>query len=572
MIRNLSSSLKSFKELHFHSGLNILLAQKEPAAGEKQTRNRAGKTSMIELIHFLLAAEVKKGDLAGHKALENITFSLVCDVEGKPIQVSRNTAQRDHIQLTNPKTGVGEHLKNKQWGARLGNAFFNLDQVDEYYGKKPSFRSLFSYFARRRNHGGLLEAQTVHKKQSLVDTQIPVMYLLGLEWDLAVERQNIRDRAKHLEQLQKAQKAGTLGPLLATVAKLRTEIAIKEERLAKSEEDLAAFKVLPGYRDLEKEANDITARLTALTNEDFLDKTNMEEIRKSLEVESPPQLSRLEAVYREAGAVLPGLVKKRYEEVRAFHQSVVDNRRYYLLEELRSLEAAIQEREKQQEALEKRRSELLKVLQSHGALDQWSALQAQNAALKSEWVELKKKLETAREIEQLKTHQKLEIANLKLRLENHLNEMESALNQAVLTFENVSRRLYESAGSIIFKAEEKGFGLEFPIQGKGSAGIDNMQIFCFDMMLMRLCRERGYGIDVLIHDSHLFDGVDGRQVISALKVGAELAEQFGFQYIVTMNEDDAYKETIAGFDIDDYVLPVRLMDATEDGGLFGFRF
>jgi uncharacterized protein YydD (DUF2326 family) len=71
---------------------------------------------------------------------------------------------------------------------------------------------------------------------------------------------------------------------------------------------------------------------------------------------------------------------------------------------------------------------------------------------------------------------------------------------------------------------------------------------------------------------HLFDGVDGRQVISALKLGAELAEQFGFQYIVTMNEDDAFKETIQGFDLSKYVLPVVLTDAKDDGGLFGIRF
>jgi hypothetical protein len=39
-----------------------------------------------------------------------------------------------------------------------------------------------------------------------------------------------------------------------------------------------------------------------------------------------------------------------------------------------------------------------------------------------------------------------------------------------------------------------------------------------------------------------------------------------------MNEDDAFKEKIDGFDLHDYVLPVSLTDATEDGGLFGCRF
>ena len=42
--------------------------------------------------------------------------------------------------------------------------------------------------------------------------------------------------------------------------------------------------------------------------------------------------------------------------------------------------------------------------------------------------------------------------------------------------------------------------------------------------------------------------------------------------LVTMNEDDAFKEQIEGFDLKSYVLPVVLTDAREDGGLFGFRF
>ena len=112
----------------------------------------------------------------------------------------------------------------------------------------------------------------------------------------------------------------------------------------------------------------------------------------------------------------------------------------------------------------------------------------------------------------------------------------------------------------------------FPMQGSRSKGIKNMQIFCFDLMLMRLCVERGIGPGFLIHDSHLFDGVDGRQVISALKVGAEIAQELEFQYIVTLNEDDAFKENIEGFDLGKHTLPVSLADATEDGGLFGIRF
>jgi len=39
-----------------------------------------------------------------------------------------------------------------------------------------------------------------------------------------------------------------------------------------------------------------------------------------------------------------------------------------------------------------------------------------------------------------------------------------------------------------------------------------------------------------------------------------------------MNSDDVPSEFSRDFDFQKYVLPVRLTDDKEDGGLFGFRF
>ena len=47
-----------------------------------------------------------------------------------------------------------------------------------------------------------------------------------------------------------------------------------------------------------------------------------------------PDLEDLQAVYQEAGIVLPDLVKRRYEDVKSFHESVVRNRKDYLSSEL----------------------------------------------------------------------------------------------------------------------------------------------------------------------------------------------------------------------------------------------
>ena len=98
-----------------------------------------------------------------------------------------------------------------------------------------------------------------------------------------------------------------------------------------------------------------------------------------------------------------------------------------------------------------------------------------------------------------------------------------------------------------------------------------MQIYCFDMMLSQIASSRGLGPGFLFHDSHLFDPVDSRQVGIALQVGEVLSEQTGVQYITTFNSDKQL-EFEGEFNLSEHVLPVQLTDATETGGIFGFRF
>jgi len=90
---------------------------------------------------------------------------------------------------------------------------------------------------------------------------------------------------------------------------------------------------------------------------------------------------------------------------------------------------------------------------------------------------------------------------------------------------------------------------------------------------MDLNSRRGIGPGFLVHDSHLFDGVDERQVAKALELGAMHAKEHGYQYIITMNSDAIPGEGFsADFNIMEYVNKVRLTDAQETGGLFGVRF
>ncbi|MBK6960653.1 MAG: DUF2326 domain-containing protein [Gammaproteobacteria bacterium] len=573
MIHRIYSSLATFKALEFKSGLNVLIAQKEAGATDKQTRNRAGKTSLIEIVHFLTGSKAEKGSLCCSGALANESFGMTFDLGGEKLRVERAGHQKSKIRLEGTSFLNGKtSLSNSEWVELLGEKMFGLHQVPGNDGRTPTFRSLFAYFVRRQLSGAFTSPEKQATMQQAGDYQVALLFLLGLDWRIASDWQKVRDREKTLGELKKAAGAGAFGSIVGKASDLRTQLTVAEARLADLKSQVASFRVLPQYTELEAEANQLTRAINDLSNANVIDAAMTGDLERAMRAEAPPSLADLQSVYAEAGIALPGVAIKRYDDVRSFHESVIRNRRDYLAGELDAAKQRVAAREQEKLRLDARRADVMGVLQSHGALDQFSQLQGEVGRMEAAVESLRQRFEAAEQLEGTKNELEIERNRLTLRLRPAFAEQRTRLSEAILAFEETSRRLYESAGSMTVEETSNGPVFQFPMQGSRSKGIKNMQIFCFDMMLMRLCAARGLGPGFLIHDSHLFDGVDGRQVISALKVGAETAAELGFQYIVTMNEDDAFKEKIDGFDLRKHVLPTVLTDAKEDGGLFGFRF
>jgi uncharacterized protein YydD (DUF2326 family) len=581
VIRRVYCNDKRFKDLTFKSGLNVVLAEKSVGATDKQTRNRAGKSSLLDIVHFLLGSKCDKNSLFQSEALRDLTFGMELDLGRTFTRVERRGSQPTSVSVEGDSTkwpmsptvkGTCTFLSNDNWKAVLAKLMFGLDSVDEAWS--PSFRSLISYFVRRDREGGMADPMANGRKQQLVDQQVNISFLIGLDWSVPRQWQQVRDRERSLEQIKKGMKEGVLGAVIGTAASLKSDLIIAQDRARRLKAAVASFKVVEQFHDLEREASNLTGRLAELSDENLLDRRYLSELEQATVEEVPPAPDDLQRMYKEAGVLLPSLVKKRFDDVTVFHESVVRNRRAYLKAEIDAAKQRIASRDAEKEQLDARRSEVMTVLKSAGALEHFTALQAELTKAEAHAENLRKRVEAAEALESGTTKLRVERAQLVERLRQDYAEQDEVVRKAVLTFTDISSRLYEEnkAGALTITPTENGPVFEAHIPGEKSKGVNNMRIFCFDMMLMLLSLERDRSPGFLIHDSHLFDGVDERQVGKALAVGAELAANHGFQYIVTMNTDSMPKEVPAGFKLDDHALSVRLNDASEDGGLFGFRF
>lgn len=583
MIHHLVSDLPSFKTLSFESGLNVLLADKSEGASDRQSRNGAGKTSFVELLHFLFGGDVRPNSIFRSEALRSSTFEVLVDVGSHPVSVSRRGARPSSIKLSQcnhltldaglASVPIGDVVANEEWKRVLGHHWFSLPRNSDSDRFSPSFRSLFSRFARRHAGGGF-ENPTQHTvMQQMWDQQVSTSYLLGLDWRIGSRFQELREKEKSLRALRNAVRAGDLGRYLGRAPELRTQLTLADSKIEQLRAQLDAFEVVPQYAELEQEASRLTEEIGRMSEQNVADQALVQELRSALDVEEPPAVDDLEALYGEAGVVLPNLVSRRLTEVRRFHRAIVENRRVHLDAEIQSAHRRIEDRNNQCSQLDERRKQIMRTLNSGGALEHYTALREELGRLEGESEGLRQRLADSEKLENTKAELDVERTRLVSALRADIRERDELVRNAILRFEDLSQSLYERAGSLTIADTKNGPRFEVHIDAERSRGITSMQIFCFDLMLVEICAEQSRFPGFLVHDSHLFDGVDERQVAKALQLGAERAEQNGFQYIVTLNSDAIPTEGFSGgFDVRNHVLDTKLTDATEDGGLFGIRF
>ncbi len=581
MIHQISSSLSTFKPVKLRPGLNLIVAEKSKGATSRQTRNGSGKSSLVRIIDFLLGSNCDPDSIFRTESLLKYDFSMSFDLGGARTLATRSGQDTSRIVVdgdfaewpTKPKLHKqsGEYrISNTNWRKVLGSQMFGLPEGIEAYG--PGFRSMITYFVRRESSGAFQEAQKQSSDQQNWDVQTNLSYLLELDWKIPHALQKVRLKEKSLTVLKKEAKDGALGALIGNIGELRTRLAVAERETSRLKQELSAFQVLPEYHELEKEASSLAIYISDLSTRNTLDMERVSSLSSQLENEQSPQESQIESVYREAGIVLPGLVTKRIEDVRKFHAAIIRNRRVHLQGEIDEAQTAIGRRDEEMQRVDSRRREIMNTLDSHGALDQFSKLQEELSRHQATVEELKKKVELARQLDSETTELTIERAQIRKRLTADLEEKSDRLNESIIIFEEFSKQISDHEGSLVIEPKDNGPEFSVVVEGKESKGIRNMQIFCFDMMLAVLWTKRNAGPGFLIHDSHLFDGMDSRQVARAIEIGAQQAELIGFQYIICINSDQlGSAEFSKTFDPSRYRNPVEITDASETGGILGMR-
>lgn len=578
MIRAVSADKPGFKAVSFEPGFNVIVSETTSASTKKDSRNGTGKTALIDIIHFCLGGSIKEGSTLGKPEIKDYTFLLQLDLLGKPYSISRSVSDPDfasisgdldYLRIQNLQISDTKRISVTDLKILLGRVMFGLPEKEQKY--TPTFRAIIPYFIRRLGRNGTFNPFESFSKQRAWSIQVCNAYLLGLNWEDAQRFQKIKDKEKRLENIKEMIKEKEIPAMSDDVGELETEKIRLDQTVSDFKQRISSFRVHERYNEIEKEANELTERIHEASDRNITLKRSIFLYQDSLKSEVPPETTFLERVYDEAKINLSEMVKKELLDARRFHKQIILNRRTFLENEIDRLETTIVENEKIIGTLSEMRAKQMEVLQTHGALAEFTVLNEQYAGLVTKANILSQKIIDLKRFNQGKNSVKTEKVQLEARAISSHQEIKEIWEHEIRLFNEFSQQLYELPGNLIINIRSSGFKFEIKIVRGDSEGFTKMKIFCYDLVLGKIWSTHNESPGFIVHDSAIFDGVDSRQVAHALELASKFAPTENVQYICCMNSDAIPTEEFSSeFRIDSYIR-LQLKD-TESGGLFGFRF
>lgn len=559
----LSANHESFKPVKFNeTGLTLIVGSKTKGG---DTYNGVGKSLIVALLHFCLGSN-KNGEFEAK--IPTWEFTLEFDLLNQRHTVSRNTSAQnvmllDHKEMTLPA-----------FNAWMGDRLFSIpDDV-----KGLSYRALLPKFIRRG------QAQYVEPldtgDRSDYDRLVRNAYLLGLEVHLVARKAELRDEVVRIQELRNNfKKDQLLREFYSGGKNVEIHLGYVDAQIKKLEQDKEEFVVAENYHDLRNEADELSEQIANETNTMFLIRSTVENINKSIKEQPDVPLARIQNLYGELTQAFKPESLKRMEDLSEFHKRLLGNRvarlsreKLRLLDQLKELEAALKIK---QAALDRH----IKTLGQAGALDQYTAIVNQIAALGAQAQKLRDYQNIDREYSNKEAGLKGHMSEEVIKTNAYLEDTRGLRDRHTGTFKDFVARFYPNkvAGISIHNNDgdnKTRFDLAVEVEDDSSDGINEVRIFCYDLTLLSL--RQGHKVGFIFHDSRLFANMDVRQRAMLFKVADETTNALGCQYIATLNpdfisgmEDEFTEEDFKRVIADNVVLTLK--DDSPAGKLLGIK-
>lgn len=581
-----------FQPILFKEGLNVVYGEiRLPENRDKDTHNLGKSTLGLVIDFILLSRRDPKFFLFKHKDIFGgfTFFSEIMLNDGGLLTIRRSVSQASKISFKkhDEQDQDFSDLPDENWdhlNVSFEKAKKLLDGLLDLRSIKPwDYRNATGYLVRSQDdYNDIFRLKKIAIAREM-DWKPYLAHLLGFSSELTKNHYRRGERIKKIEDEEKTLRK-ELGRDIEDISKIEGLLLIKRKDAEKKQAILDSFDF--SEQDKEKTkvlVDEMDEQIAQLNSRRYSLNQNRKKIIKSIEEEkivfNPDEAEKL---FKEAGILFSGQIKKDFEQLIEFNRSITEERKKYLREEKADIDKQLAEINAELNLLGKKRAETLSFLSDTAIFGKYKTLSNELVSNRTDIKSLEIQREHMQRLNELQTEiRSLTEQNnsLQLKIEKDIatqnSEQNSLFSQIRLFFSEIIDEVIDRKALLNVFANQEGH-LQFTVEildesGKSTSahmGHTYRKLLCiaFDLAILRARYDEKFP-HFVFHDG-VFESLDDRKKESLLSVIRQYSN-LGIQSIITLIASDLpyrteYEEPI----IDESEIILRLHDEGTEGRLF----
>lgn len=578
---------KSFKNIIFNDGLNLVLAKVTKKLDLNKDSHNLGKTTLIAVIDFMLLKEVKEEHIFKKYQEKFSGYEFFLEIllnSGEYLTIKR--AVDTNTKISFKKTKVSTNLlENESWddtGIALSKAEVILNEYLAFdILKQWQYRKSVTYFLRsQQDYSDVFQLSKFKGKDIYWK---PFMFdLLGFNGNLLNEKYEtdakIAEQKTFINGLKSKFAVDT-----DEVDKIKGAIDLKTAEQKELQEEIDNFNFYQQERKLNKElVEDVESQISDLNSAEYNLEFDLDKTKQSFSQNISFDIDQLKRIYAETEIFFPDNLVKDYKSLEEFNKQITEERNKYLEEKIVTLTKQLKDIRTALQSYDKKRIQILSVLKDKDSFKKFKSYQIDLTKVEGEISRLDEKLKSIDKIAILNETTNKLCGNLET-LVKEINAQISASDNKIYpeirrVFHNIFKFIF-NAPAIIFIRQNGQGNIEFKVEvtkenevditaeGKGNT-FQKMLCISFDLAVLVAYHKNSF-YRFVYHDGAL-EGLDNRKKINFISVVRRYCVEYNLQYIFTSIEHDIPIEMLKTFTEREICL--TLNDKGDEGKLFEFSF
>jgi len=579
-----------FEPVEFVPGLNVVMAEIRLPENRNRDTHNLGKTTLGRLLDFgFLSKRDPKFFLFKHfEQFQQFVFFLEIELgDASFVTVRRKVEEATRICFKKHEARHQDfsELPLSQWDhddVPFDRARELLDGLLDWRNLKPwPFRKGLGYLLRAqddfRDVFHLRKFAAAH-----ADWKPFLAHVLGFNSELIALHYKKEEELSGKEATAQTIKK-ELGGSIEDISKIEGILLLKQKEAEKKQKLLDAFDFRTQDKNHTKQVvDDVDERIAALNAERYSLNQSRKKILASLEEDQilfhPSEAQRL---FKEAGVLFDGQIKRDFEQLIAFNRAITEERRGYLQEERAEVETKLTSINTELNTLGKKRSDMLAFLSDTDIFGKYKQVSSDMVMLRADMTALERQRDFLHRLQELRTDIRAlteERGHLQAQIESDVekqnSDQESLFSAIRLFFSEIVEEVIDRKALLSVSPNQAGH-LEFRaeiLDESGNAtsadlGHTYRKLLCIAFDLAVLRAHLGHKFPRFVYHDGVFESLDDRKKESLLGVIRRYAD-LGLQPIITLIDSDlpVRPNTQSLFEANEIVL--KLHDEGVQGRLF----